>query len=253
MTKLRHPLLLSILLHAAVIFGGGILLTQTPQFQMGGASPTFEPSVDTTEVDLVAVLPDEPEVPEEPAVEPIQVPEQMSEMAVPTSIPTRAAPTPTPRPTPIKTRRPSPSVAPTPVAVAPTASVLREEALTGDALPSSQASSPSGPNSTASSSESNGSGTRDAQPDYLRNPPPSYPIESRRAGEEGTVVLKVRITSLGTVEDLSIKRSSGFSRLDAAAEQSVQKWSFRPAFVAGIAVSSTVEVPVTFRLTTQKR
>lgn len=87
-----------------------------------------------------------------------------------------------------------------------------------------------------------------AEPDYLRNPPPLYPKESRRQGEEGTVLLSVRISPQGEALSVEIKRSSSFPRLDEAAVDSVSKWKFKPARLAGVAIESTAEVPIRFHL-----
>lgn len=110
-------------------------------------------------------------------------------------------------------------------------------------------SSSAGSDSASASSASAGAGeiARGA-PDYLRNPPPIYPRSSRLSGEEGVVVLTVRIDTSGVVLDLTLKRSSQFSRLDQAALESVRDWKFKPARIAGLAVASTVEVPVKFVL-----
>lgn len=93
-----------------------------------------------------------------------------------------------------------------------------------------------------------GSSTIVATPDYLRNPAPYYPMAARKAHEEGVVMLIVRVDANGDVEDLSLKKSSGFPRLDTAAEQAVRAWKFHPARTAGMAVASIVEVPVRFVL-----
>jgi periplasmic protein TonB len=87
-----------------------------------------------------------------------------------------------------------------------------------------------------------------AQPNYLRNPPPAYPELSRRRREEGIVYLLVHVSSEGTVKEISVGKSSGFSRLDEAALKSVKGWEFQPAKANGFKVDSRVEVPVRFRL-----
>jgi protein TonB len=85
-------------------------------------------------------------------------------------------------------------------------------------------------------------------PRYGNNPPPIYPFEARRTGQQGTVVLSVRLNAHGTVETLAVKESSGHILLDQAAFRAIRRWHFNPATVAGIAVSSQVEIPVAFRL-----
>jgi periplasmic protein TonB len=87
-----------------------------------------------------------------------------------------------------------------------------------------------------------------AQPDELHNEPPEYPEASRTAHEEGDVFLRVEVTAAGEPESITIERSSGYSRLDHAAEHAVQHWKFHPATTAGVPVSSEVFVPIHFKL-----
>lgn len=83
---------------------------------------------------------------------------------------------------------------------------------------------------------------------YLNNPAPSYPRFSRRAGEEGRVLLKVLVTAEGDAEAVEINKSSGFKRLDSAALKAVKRWRFVPARKGPVAVSAYVLVPVKFSL-----
>jgi len=87
-----------------------------------------------------------------------------------------------------------------------------------------------------------------AEPDYLNNPPPKYPNESRRKYEEGVVMIHAAINPGGRVENLSVSKSSGFDRLDEAATSAVKNWKFKPARFAGVAIESSVEIPVRFSL-----
>ena len=87
-----------------------------------------------------------------------------------------------------------------------------------------------------------------AKPNYLRNPPPKYPAESRKLREEGVVLLKVAVTAEGRAADVQLQRSSGFARLDEAALKAVRRWEFNPARVGATAVACAVEVPVRFGL-----
>lgn len=84
--------------------------------------------------------------------------------------------------------------------------------------------------------------------DYLQNPKPFYPPMSRRQGEEGKVVLRVRVSAQGTSLAVDIKQSSGYPRLDAAARAAVEKWRFVAARQGSDAVESTVLVPLSFTL-----
>jgi len=82
----------------------------------------------------------------------------------------------------------------------------------------------------------------------LRNPGPAYPFLSRRAKEEGVVLLKVLVSTDGRAAKLEIEESSGFDRLDDAALKTVSKWRFVPATQAGQPREAWVLVPVTFSL-----
>lgn len=84
--------------------------------------------------------------------------------------------------------------------------------------------------------------------DYLHNPKPVYPTLSRRNGEEGRVMLKVRVSAQGNALDVVISKSSGYSRLDTAASDAVMRWRFVPAKRGDEPVESSVIVPITFAL-----
>ena len=87
-----------------------------------------------------------------------------------------------------------------------------------------------------------------AKPNYLRNPPPKDPAESRKLHEEGVVLLKVAVTAEGRAADVQLQRSSGYARLDQAALKAVRRWEFSPARTGAIPVACAVEVPVRFGL-----
>src|ERR1044072_3128846 len=52
------------------------------------------------------------------------------------------------------------------------------------------------------------------------------PPAARRAGEEGTVRLKVLVDTNGRASNVAVTQSSGFTRLDQAAMEAVRKWRF---------------------------
>jgi protein TonB len=83
---------------------------------------------------------------------------------------------------------------------------------------------------------------------YLQNPAPRYPASARRSGEEGTVRLKVFVTSEGKPAKVELERTSGSAVLDAAAADAVAAWRFVPARRGGEAVEAWVVVPIVFRL-----
>jgi protein TonB len=78
---------------------------------------------------------------------------------------------------------------------------------------------------------------------------PTYPSASRRAGEEGTVRLKVLVDEKGRPKDVAVATSSGFPRLDQAAMQAVRKWRFVAATDGTSPISAWTQVAITFRLT----
>jgi len=83
---------------------------------------------------------------------------------------------------------------------------------------------------------------------YLENPAPEYPRMSKRAGEQGRVVLNVLVSSNGKPETVVLEKTSGFDRLDGAAIDAVKKWRFNPAKKGNQAISATVLVPIKFDL-----
>jgi protein TonB len=83
---------------------------------------------------------------------------------------------------------------------------------------------------------------------YLNNPPPAYPPLSRRTGEQGKVLLRVRVSEEGRAAEVDVKTSSGSSRLDEAAQAAVRQWRFVPAKQGDIAVAAWVLVPLVFKL-----
>lgn len=64
---------------------------------------------------------------------------------------------------------------------------------------------------------------------HLSNPAPVYPAISRRLGEQGRVLFDVYILPDGTVGEIRLKYSSGYSRLDDAALDAVRRWRYVPA------------------------
>jgi len=83
---------------------------------------------------------------------------------------------------------------------------------------------------------------------YLSNPAPSYPRISRRRGEEGRVVLRVRVLGDGSAGAIEVAERSGHPRLDDAARDAVRSWRFVPARRGDTTVDSWLHVPIVFRL-----
>ena len=77
---------------------------------------------------------------------------------------------------------------------------------------------------------------------------PIYPRASRRAGEAGTVVLRLTVGVSGTVLATDVLSSSGFDRLDQAAQAAARQWRFSPGTRQGVPVELSIQVPIRFEL-----
>jgi protein TonB len=168
-----------------------------------------------------------------------------------------------PKPTPAPPRRfteieRAPRVRPAPpqpsqpiLAVPESAAPVTESALpkTTVELPAAAAARPA-PSSAPpqSSSDSVGTAPPSFNAAYLRNPAPRYPLVARRNGVEGTVRVKVLVTSDGRPAQVQLDQTSGSSALDAAALEAVREWRFVPARRGEERIESWVEFPVVFKL-----
>ena len=77
---------------------------------------------------------------------------------------------------------------------------------------------------------------------------PHYPAASVRLQEEGLVKLSLLISEAGKVLEASVKESSGYKRLDAAALAALSLCSYRPGTVDGKPQSSWVIQPYNWKL-----
>jgi protein TonB len=77
---------------------------------------------------------------------------------------------------------------------------------------------------------------------------PVYPESARRAGIQGTTLLRIHIEVDGHVSDVSVQRSAGHQSLDEAAADAVRRWRFEPALNSTGPVSMWAVVPVEFRI-----
>ena len=127
-------------------------------------------------------------------------------------------------PTPVPARFEAPPPPPAPVAAVPSQSHVAAEPAPVPVIP---------PNFNA---------------DYLNNPAPSYPALSRRMGEEGKVVLRVFVNQQGLPAQVELRTSSGFSRLDHVALETVRQWKFMPARRGEQPIGAWVLIPISFSL-----
>lgn len=77
---------------------------------------------------------------------------------------------------------------------------------------------------------------------------PVYPLGSRLRGEEGAVVMSVKVNASGEVRGVTVVESSGYSGLDRAAEKAVRRAQFIPAQSDGKFRDAEAKLTVRFRL-----
>ena len=79
-----------------------------------------------------------------------------------------------------------------------------------------------------------------AQLGYLVPPNPLYPARSRKAGEEGKVVIRVLVDVAGRPAQVALQASSGHSALDESAMSEVRAAPFRPRTRSSSAWASSI-------------
>ncbi len=77
---------------------------------------------------------------------------------------------------------------------------------------------------------------------------PRYPESARRAGIEGTTLVKARVLADGSVGVAEVRRSSGYPELDRAALEAIRESHFIAAERGGARVTVWIEIPVKFSL-----
>jgi protein TonB len=83
---------------------------------------------------------------------------------------------------------------------------------------------------------------------YLHNPAPAYPMAARRRGDQGTVMVRVTVSSEGLPIRVSLEKTSGTPALDESALNALRSWRFVPARENGQAVEALYIVPVVYKL-----
>jgi protein TonB len=80
-----------------------------------------------------------------------------------------------------------------------------------------------------------------SQASFAKRPSLIYPVESRQAREEGTVVLRITVDARGRPTNVAIIKGSGFPRLDRAAIEGAWRCRIRNA-----KAGATLDVPLRF-------
>jgi protein TonB len=202
----------------------------TPQPQQQPEPPT--PPVEATEV----TPPPEPEPPppqEVAAAEPeikVELPPP-DEPPPPTAAEMKPVEPPKPKPP-----QPKPAAAPRPTA---------QVAVT-------KAPSPDSGNASITQQQASASSSLivfEGKPRYRVPPTPAvYPPRSIELGQQGEVLVRVRLQPDGAAAEIILWRSSNFPLLDRSALAAVRGWHFLPAMRDGRPVAAWVEIPVRFHL-----
>jgi len=186
---------------------------------------------------------------------------QSESVAAPAAIQSTPAPTP-PKPAPHVTRekpvaqpRPgsTPTPAPLPVAQAPSQHQI-ETAAPAEPTPPTPAPAAPVPALAAAAAPAQGKPTMELNAPKnvshldCRISQPDYPVLSKRRGETGTADVHFVVGLTGAIENIELKKSSGFSRLDAAALAAMRSSSCKPYRENGEPVRAAYTQPFDFSL-----
>lgn len=226
-------------LHALIAFGLPKAIVTPAEFSM-------QTQNESVEVELIDKQPEAavPELPQPPPPTPVAVPEAPPPAPIPEvrEIPMPPAPPALQLPKEETVAKIEEQPAP-PVEVKPAPPPPKP--IKAPAQPTASASKAANPVTPTGAAGASGATSR---PSALYNPPPSYPNESKRANEEGAVLLSVQVNAAGRADSITVSKSSGFQRLDRAASEAVRRWKFKPATRNGEPIATIVDVPIVFRL-----
>ena len=83
---------------------------------------------------------------------------------------------------------------------------------------------------------------------YQPDADPYYPSFSKRAGEQGAVVVRLIINESGEVYEVALLKSSTFQRLDRAAIEIGRRYRFKPYLVNGVPSKIPTNLLIKFNL-----
>jgi len=157
-------------------------------------------------------------------------------------------PEPPPEPPPIPPPKPPEITVPEPVKPAPAAKPSSPpKPAPKPARPAPHSRPNTAPNTTSKASApgsgGTGAGKPAGKPAFLVRPSAAYPAESRAAGEQGVVLVRITVNAQGRPTAVSVARGSGFPRLDRAAVEGA--WRCR---VSHAGPGAQFDAPVRFYL-----
>jgi periplasmic protein TonB len=202
---------------------------------------------------------------EKPLPKPVELRSITAELLSPPAPPVAApaaiqsTPTPPPKPTP-PVHREKPKVQPRPTPVQkPTPTPLPEAAAPSQHEIASPEPAPPAPPAPAAPPEA-AAPPAAAKPTLALSAPksvshldcsisePDYPALSRRRGESGTAYVRFVVGLTGKIENIELKKSSGFDRLDDAAMSAMRSSSCKPYLENGQPIRATYTQPFEFGL-----
>ncbi|WP_337689380.1 energy transducer TonB [Mycetohabitans sp. B46] len=180
-------------------------------------------------------------------------------LAPPAPVAVQSAPTPTPAPQPkpksVVRPRPNPKpvvkrpTPPMPVRDTPSQSVptppAPPAAPVSTPAPVTEPASPAAPSPRSVVAQGAPKGVAKLDCQIVR---PDYPALSRRREETGTVIVNLVVGLEGKVERATIKKSSGYDRLDEAARNAALASTCRPYIENGQPIRVTADQPYVFNL-----
>jgi periplasmic protein TonB len=179
----------------------------------------------------------------------------MANLVAPPTPPAPPASTP-PMPQPKQEAKPKTQAKPEPKAKTPEpSSTPPPDKSQAKAAEATKAAESQMPNAAVAPASSQGNAGTPIQTDigklvvvYQPDADPYYPSFSKRAGEQGEVVVRLIIDETGVVEEAVLLRSSGFARLDRAAEQIGRRYRFKPYTVNGNPARISTNLLIKFNL-----
>ena len=179
----------------------------------------------------------------------------MANLVAPATPPAPPVSTP-PAPQPKQEAKPKTQAKPEPKAKTPDPSIPPPiDASQAKAAEAAKAAESQMPNAAVAPASSQGTAGTPIQTDigklvvvYQPDADPYYPSFSKRAGEQGEVVVRLIIDETGVVEEAVLLRSSGFARLDRAAEQIGRRYRFKPYSVNGNPARISTNLLIKFNL-----
>jgi protein TonB len=177
---------------------------------------------------------------------PVAAPAALQSIAPPPPKPTppvpHVKPKVQPRPTPKPTPMPLPVAAsPSPTAPAPAA----ESALPAPAAPAAPAAAAA---PTIGRPTMEISAPKNVSHLDCNIAKPDYPALSRRRGETGTAYVRFVVGLTGNLENIELKKSSGYDRLDDAALAAVRASACKPYLENGVPIRAAYTQPYQFGL-----